>query len=462
VVRKEQNRQKRSKWQDPKKSTGREQYNFPNTQQSTCLDQTQSLEVDHDHLDEGALVLSNWTPSLPIEDIATAYFIDTYIRDSHFDYIPIVYGASSLGSPLSSAVNANACANLHRETGDPALLKRAQRHYVQALTQTSSIINSPDQAALDSTIASVLLLGLYEALTQGYRKCPDSFIAHNHGAAALLKLRGESQFSTPIGKRIFAQVSLNMRLNCTDRNVELPADFLEIDKLASAYYGKDEFLPQFLPILDEFNHLRVVVFNEIQTRHMTKATADAALLLDQLLSSVMEGFPDRFKFEIIELNHPIEGILGRSYHKYADHRIAQRWNAVRMMRLVLNELIWEHMNLMAAGSNTEGTSSTTSFLLQEIASRNVESLARQICASVPQFCRPCPNGLLPVTPTLFLLWPLTYAGHSRLSPPDVRVYAIYTLRFLGRETRLPQATWAADMIEENKEMEDWLHLSHLA
>jgi hypothetical protein len=75
---------------------------------------------------------------------------------------------------------------------------------------------------------------------------------------------------------------------------------------------------------------------------------------------------------------------------------------------------------------------------------------------------PEPNGLLAVTATLFLLWPLSFAGHTQFSPPDVRAYVIDRLRFLGKEARLPQGIWAADMIEEGKVMEDWLHLSHIA
>jgi hypothetical protein len=130
-----------------------------------------------------------------------------------------------------------------------------------------------------------------------------------------------------------------------------------------------------------------------------------------------------------------------------------------MIRVILNEHVHEHMSHMVASDNK---STTTSFLLQQLASRNVEDMARQICASVPQFTKPGLNGLLAVTPTLFLLWPLSIAGNSRLSPPDVRSYVVDRLRFLGREARLPQSAWAADMIQEGKPMEDWLHLSHLA
>jgi hypothetical protein len=134
-----------------------------------------------------------------------------------------------------------------------------------------------------------------------------------------------------------------------------------------------------------------------------------------------------------------------------------------MMRLILNEHIWQHMARLTTTNNTiEASSSTASFLLQGIATRNVEDLARQICASVPQFCKPLPNGLLAVTPTLFLVWPLAIAGHSPLSPPDVRAYAIDRLRFLGSEARIPQCIWAAEIIENNQDMEDWLHLSHIA
>jgi hypothetical protein len=419
-------------------------------------------ENTHMTLRRSFIISPRSNPTVSSEQYAITYFLDTYISGSHFDYVPQVYATARLESPFSAALHANACAHLSRETRDALLSAKAQQYYLNALAQTHAAIRSPEEAVLDSTIASVLLLGLYETLTQGHRRCPKSFIAHNNGAAALLKLRGETQFSTNLGKRIYTQVSLNMRVTCIDRNVELPRDFVVIDKLAVAHFGEDDFLTRFLPILDGFNNLRIAAAEEVERSDITDVTIEKALKLDQVLTEVMHKLSDRLKFETIGLDHDDGTVLDGSYHKYSDHRAAQRWNAVRMIRLVLNEHIWEHISRMEPSTSSRARCTTSMFLLQELASRNVEDMARQICASVPQFGKKGPNGLWLITPVLFLLWPLAVAGNSRLTPPIVRAYIVDRLRYIGREAQLVQSTWAADMIQEGKMMEDWLHLSHLA
>jgi len=397
-----------------------------------------------------------WSPAFPIEEVARCHFMESFIRGSHFDYLPQLCGTTLSDGPLLATINANACANLFREIGDQQLLVQAQKYYTQALHQTNTAMMTQEKAVLDSTLASVLLLGLYDTLTQTKRYTPESFTAHNNGAAALLKMRGKGQVDTELGRKIYGQVSMNLRVSCAQRETTLPKDFLDLEEELLPVLEETDPMIHFFFIIDGFSQLRQAARVEIDSGCLTTSTIDRALRFDQQLTDIMETTPVVLRYKEIKIPGPEKIVLGNIYHEYRDHRLAQRWNALRMMRLLFNEHIHLHMSRIISVDPNNIQPSTTSYLLQELARRNVEEMAREICASVPQFCKRDANGILPVTPAAFLLWPLAIAGQNEFSPPEVHAYAIERLRFLGEEARLPQGVWAAEMLEDKKQhMEDW-------
>lgn len=404
------------------------------------------------------LAALTWSPAIPIEEVARCHFMESFIRGSHFDYLPKLCGTTLSDGPLLATINANACANFFRETGDPQLAIHAQKYYAQALRQTNTAMMSIDKAVLDSTLASILLLGLYDTLTQTKRSSPESFVAHNNGAAALLKIRGKEQFDNEMGCKIYSHVSMNLRVSCAQRETPLPLDFLELQNEILDRLDEKDPMTGFFFIIDGFARLRQVARAEYAAGELTTATIDDALRYDQALVTLIETTPPALGYKKITIPGTEEGVLGNTYHEYRDHRLAQRWNALRMMRLLFNEHIYGHMaRIVSPTVDPDNVKlSTTSYLLQELARRNVEEMAREICASVPQFCKLNQYGILPVTPAAFLLWPLAIAGQNELSPPEIHEYAIDRLRFMGTEARLPQGVWAAEMLEDNKkDMEDW-------
>lgn len=98
--------------------------------------------------------------------------------------------------------------------GDQGLFQRARARYSQALRGTNQALADPQRAACDSTAVTVLLLSQFERMyldsresaRDGYRR----WAAHVEGASALLRLRGEEQFTREAGVSLFFAIRLQV------------------------------------------------------------------------------------------------------------------------------------------------------------------------------------------------------------------------------------------------------------
>lgn len=80
------------------------------------------------------------------------------------DYLPDLYAQACPGSPLPAAVNAVCLVNFYRRAG-PSLNKAlllAGKAYGEALEGVKLATKNPTQAASDSVVMAVHLLGIYE------------------------------------------------------------------------------------------------------------------------------------------------------------------------------------------------------------------------------------------------------------------------------------------------------------
>lgn len=395
------------------------------------------------------------TLTLPIEQIATSHFFSTYVPHGHFHYLPQLYSDMDPTSSLFPVVHAVAIANLSREMRAPELQVEAQSHYACALAATNRALACPNMAVQDSTLASVLLLSLFETMTQQYRQMPSSWCSHVEGATALLKMRGVEQFRSKLGSQLYIQVSSNIRISSAQRRTRVSADFLEFNEMAMPFLDANNPTLRVSLIVDAFAKLREAIVN----KHIEDSNfiIDSALQLDQNVLMLLSTLPDGFDYEVIHVAKSEPGVFEGVTHRYRDHRVAQLWNSLRMIRIFLNEAAHREISaLIGADYESYGLEVPADWiLLQEMCARNAQRIAADICASVPQFTKLSPGQPLAVATAAFLLWPLSAAGESYLSPEPLRLYTIDRLKFLGQEARLPQALWAAQMLEESEKLEDW-------
>jgi hypothetical protein len=471
-----------------KKEQRRRRTESPEIVNLSVLDSEPVLNVfpDWDSLQAVRLACTT-SMRLPLEDIAMNHFLTNHIHGSRFEYLPQVCLEINYDSPVVACVIASSVAALARELQDPAMMSLAHDHYARALALTNKALAIPQEATLDGTLISVLLLSLFETIAQDNRDAPSNWTAHVQGAGALLSLRGSEQFKTTLGRELFTQVVTNVRTSSAQRTVRVPPDIKRLHEEAMPFLDPLHPSTHFSLIIERFANFRAeIAETKLQD---SAAIIETALDIDREICDMLATVLPVFHYKVVPAD-PKSSAYGATVHEYPNHRVTQLWNSSRMMRIFVNELIHRQISKaktdcfeLSCDSMTDewlqlqedtmqdidmdmGTSipllndeiplptfPEAWVKIQEQTARNVADLAMEICATVPQFAQSNP------APTVFtvapLLWPLTTAAESFLSPPSVRTYIADRLHFLGTAARFPQATWAAQMLEKSEHLEDW-------
>ncbi|KFY47516.1 hypothetical protein V496_10607 [Pseudogymnoascus sp. VKM F-4515 (FW-2607)] len=160
------------------------------------------------------------TLSMPVEQVASHYFITNFVATSDngasiglTDYIIPLSNASPSNKHLRLALSAASFAAFGNRPGGKALLTKAQEEYSKAISHVNDALRDPVAQKTDETLASVMLLGMYETILSR----PVAMAAwgsHIDGAVMLVKLRGKKQLRTRVGNALFVAVRNLMFINC--------------------------------------------------------------------------------------------------------------------------------------------------------------------------------------------------------------------------------------------------------
>jgi hypothetical protein len=111
---------------------------------------------------------------IPTEQQASCHFVSNYVlvpqqggTRGFLDYIIPLLKTDGPNTHLTNAFDACALASLANRPGaaGSGLEKKALGHYTQALAATHIALKDPEASKSDSTLAAVLLLGLFEVKT---------------------------------------------------------------------------------------------------------------------------------------------------------------------------------------------------------------------------------------------------------------------------------------------------------
>jgi len=129
---------------------------------------------------------------------------------SFHHHLPILYARSRADSPLTMATDAVALSLFSGLRGRKHLFLLAQETYTKALNALRRAVADPVEALCDETLASVLLLAQYENFSVGAASSWDN---HIEGAVTLVKMRGEKQLRTRIGRALSSATNNRMVLH---------------------------------------------------------------------------------------------------------------------------------------------------------------------------------------------------------------------------------------------------------
>ncbi|KAI5919736.1 hypothetical protein F4810DRAFT_473423 [Camillea tinctor] len=157
------------------------------------------------------------SPGVPIETQANCYFISNFIliprgrrTQGYLDFVLPLLEQDGAQAHLRHAFNACSMAFLNNRGGSGGrLTEKALYAYTLALTGTNNALRDLEEQKKDSTLAAVLLLGLFESIT-AKQIGSMNWGSHTWGAIQLVKARGRKQLKTRVGLQLFIAVRTQM------------------------------------------------------------------------------------------------------------------------------------------------------------------------------------------------------------------------------------------------------------
>ncbi|KAL2127063.1 hypothetical protein VTI74DRAFT_11391 [Chaetomium olivicolor] len=400
------------------------------------------------------------------EDVATIFFLTSYAPASPTAYLSDLADTLLADELSPSAILAPALATLSRELMQPSLMTLARKHYSVAIQFTNNALASPQLAVKDATLASVLLLALFEAFAFQGRHSPTSWTVHMDGAAQLLKMRGRDQFNSLLGRTMFLDLTTEICTSCAQRRVAVPPALAELLAQLGDVVGHDDPGVGIARAAAEMADL--VGLLTAGGGSLDSAAIQLVLRgrqLDTDLSNLLERLYEIHPYIVVDPASAPESAYNKLAHHYSSPKVCWQWNNLRMMRLFVNKWV---VRAAAAAENALQDSPEAIHVLKqsrvlEMAASTAERMAADILATVP-YCHNLPAGSNARWTTVrWLIWPLSAVATSTVAPISARVYARDTLYTLGRDSGMTQAMEAWKMVDESKDrLEDWLHITHLS
>ena len=385
-----------------------------------------------------------------VDELGVNYFIHNFVASGYsassgyLNYIPTVYSSDGEHPTLLTSMAAVGLVALANSTQQPELASHARAKYAEAIHKVNAALSSPVESMKDSTLMSVISLGVFENVSNYV-----SWTRHIQGAAALIVARGKSQFSTTASMLMFNQVRADLVASCIQFDRPFPDEiwalqeeamnhaeaeraFWRLGVLASHCANllwkirrnhKSKTLPKFLKqattLQRDFQH----IFGILATQEPYTSTQETA------------GDPDIIYSGRVDLYSSVWAI--------------RVWNNARILQMILCNILWFLLNKALA---TDPTPAVRSELEQKLSETlHIQSkLEADMLATVPQAL-----GLVSSVSTLhlpvdcsspasvsggyLLTWCLYTVGQSTAVKSETRKWIIRRLRDIGKTTGIVMA-----------------------
>ncbi|KAF2630814.1 hypothetical protein BU25DRAFT_334528 [Macroventuria anomochaeta] len=422
-----------------------------------------------------------------VEDQAVGFFISNHVSQptliprGQYEWVIEALNEPGCEEILRCSVHAASLAGLANSTKNSVIMAKAHAAYGSALRMTNNALRVKETAVKDTTLVSVIMLGMYENFVFHDNRSIQAWAKHMQGASAILNLRGKEQFESNTARRIFHQVYGLMMLVSLEAGQAVPDGMRELYDYCNpssnyAIHGR-----QWTTRLTNFMHDAIDVNRDKESDPVTLVTR--AISLDRELDSIKALIPKIWRYETIHLKQPSKYAYGTFYHVYTDSWIAQMWNNLRSCRMslyrVIREQLWKGRACNPPLFSREEVEPQVA-----AAEKIIRTTIAAVCASVPQLTGmiiflqwPAPTSggpfagsfpevvnpdharyqihppgtfLDPARPTGMhhLIWPLYAAGLSDLASNEMRQWVIQMLYFIALRIGTRQAVVLADSLKE--------------
>ncbi|ORY60890.1 uncharacterized protein BCR38DRAFT_48670 [Pseudomassariella vexata] len=294
--------------------------------------------------------------NVPLETQATCHFVSNFVlvpqqgsTRGFLDFLIPMLKSEGANSHLQKAFNACSMALLNnRAAGRNNFADKALNEYTQALMGTNAALRDPEAQKADSTLAAVLLLGLFENITAKQLGML-AWGSHIEGAIQLVKQRGRKQLRTRIGLLLFIAVRTQMIIHTlTSGKAPIMGAEWWIDDAV-----KDETAAGCQRVLVKTAELRAEVTRLMNCMIRTPDNIEIMLnmirraqVVDQMAVSWMKNAPEIWQYKTVAWeDHVPNGDYAKAevfpgrVDLYTDFWIASVWNMARTSRLILASII---------------------------------------------------------------------------------------------------------------------------
>ncbi|KAK9369405.1 hypothetical protein V1509DRAFT_620709 [Lipomyces kononenkoae] len=367
----------------------------------------------------------------------------------NYDMLPPLYEQARPGGHLWASVDAVSLAFLaQQQHWSSEITGLAYQSYETAIQHVNHALKDSTLAVTDPVLQSVLLLDLYEKMVTRNPQSIVSWMSHVNGGLALAKLRGRRNIRSYIGRRLATRLITTLIISCAAASVRIPRALEELSQQLEPTLPEEDV---------KWSHngsvMAVVNFNVDIREGKFSSGAEViaeAKRLDEAFAAREAALPlERIPVRVtIEEDNPL--VLEGFFHEYQDHFITHDGNVFRITRIMLNDVIQQHIVV-----GEEGVSNAK--ISQEI----IECTAREICASVPQFILPgirvenqIPFSPLQALRCYALLGPLYIAG--KLSKDcHLRCWVLNTLDHMAATGGMEMAKRVADKLRTSPDASFW-------
>ena len=330
---------------------------------------------------------------------------------------------------------------------------------------TNKTLKSSKKEATKSTVLMAsLLLDLFEKVTDSEPRNNKSWTSHVDGALALVNFRGLDHFQHPSEFSILVRLGLHYIVGCVASGAPVPEILNTIQTCIGQRLSIQDPMFRLSNLMIEYANLgsevrRGVLSNDEQIELSTE--------LDKKLQALDFELPPSWQYTTVFLDHPSDQAFDLHYDFYANPRVCQARNILRVLRILLNESLID----IYQSSPTDDRYLS----LVGVAHDNTEILTSDICACVPQYidCDSAARHRLPALSPLdhrdpwavvnghshppshqlecyTLIFPLYIAGRSQVVP-EVRLWIIKQLHYISSHFYVRNAGIVAKMLERGDE-----------
>ncbi|KAF3032710.1 hypothetical protein E8E12_001685 [Didymella heteroderae] len=305
---------------------------------------------------------------------------------SQLHYLPAFYGKLGYAtSSLKKTIIASGLAGYARTARRPDLIERSTRTYVAAIRDINTALSSPQHAANDTTLMSIMMAAMFETMLVSPESGMHNVSKHLEGAMSVAYLSLQQRPPSDVFKALLSTLVQSVIMNCWIQHVPLPSRYKSIRPYVPDRINPHSVHAKLVDVLS-----RVIEFRDDLkggSYQSPNAVLQRALRIEADLKTFIEEMPTHTCFEkcwmpTVQATEVQQLVYNWVFHAYPQQFAGHLWNNVRSCRIHLHQLVHQQCSILLSSS---AGAEYSKLRLQISASESLTIvLAEEICATVPQ------------------------------------------------------------------------------